>query len=180
MVLVCTDKKQANTARHWLKPWRLFIYASSWSWTCTRLYMIEFWSHLTRLTIAKWPWDIQPFYKSVEYLSVGFEEFKKPPLGDVNTFCHVYTKKAVSDAPEYQRLYCTTWCCTNFTGKYRLSQHLNITPLEAQSVMNRFLKQFPGIHKFSKNVVQACQDDGKTLSKLHVLQTATLDIQLYH
>ena len=73
-----------------------------------------------------------------------------------------------------------TRCCTNFTGKYRLSQHLNITPLEAQSVMNRFLKQFPGIHKFSKNVVQACQDDGKTLSKLHLLQTVTLEIQLYH
>ena len=45
-------------------------------------------------------------------------------------------------------------------GRYKLSQQLNITPMEAQSIMSRFLQDFPGIQQLANNVVADCRQKG--------------------
>ncbi|XP_067932056.1 DNA polymerase nu-like [Watersipora subatra] len=45
-------------------------------------------------------------------------------------------------------------------GKYKLSQHLNITPMEAQSITSRFLRDFPRVQEFTNKVVASCREKG--------------------
>lgn len=47
-----------------------------------------------------------------------------------------------------------------YSGKYKLSQHLNITPMEAQSITSRFLRDFPRVQEFTNKVVASCREKG--------------------